>query len=170
MLQIISPLFGGGEAFFYNVIRKMNDKGHKIDIICYREGKIGLLTQELMRKGVNIHSIKPEIDDKGIVLTYSQQLRYIVNAIRKGIQIIKTKNIDIIHANTYTPIIPAVVLGRVSRIPVICTCTPCFTWAVESVVVSERNSQKYVHYWPSLREIDFKAPQSDNACGQSSYK
>jgi hypothetical protein len=55
------------------------------------------------------------------MLTYSQQLGYIINALRKGFQIIKKNKIDIIHANTYSPIISAVILGKMFKIPVVST-------------------------------------------------
>ena len=122
LLQIISPLVGGGEAFFNDIMKRMMEKGHEIDIICYNEKTPGLHTRDLMEKGAKIYSIKPEIQNNGsILLTYGQQAKYIVNAIRKGYQIIKENNVDIIHANTYTPIIPAVFLGKALRIPVIST-------------------------------------------------
>ena len=76
----------------------------------------------MISEGAKIHAIKPALEDRGgILLTYSQQLGYIVNALIKGRQIIRRNGIDIIHANTYTPVIPAVVLGKTFNIPVIST-------------------------------------------------
>jgi glycosyltransferase involved in cell wall biosynthesis len=54
-------------------------------------------------------------------MSYKHQLGYIVNAFRKGLQVAKKADIDIIHANTYTPVIPGVILGKVLGIPIVAT-------------------------------------------------
>jgi glycosyltransferase involved in cell wall biosynthesis len=130
LLQIISPTVGGGEALFHNFAKSMMQKGHRVNIICY-ELKVsgstdlkrpGLDMSDLEKEGANIYKVKPAIEDKGgVLLSYSQQFGYIFNAFRKGLQILRRGKIDIIHANTYTPVIPAFLLGKMYRIPVIST-------------------------------------------------
>ena len=72
--------------------------------------------------GVNIHGVKPELEDKGgILLTYRDQIGYIINALRVGHGLIKESKIDIIHANIYAPVLPAIVLGKIYCIPVVIT-------------------------------------------------
>jgi glycosyltransferase involved in cell wall biosynthesis len=130
MLQKVSPSLGGGEALFYNFARSMQSKGHEVHILCYelRASKDhsvtrpGLEIHNLLDKGVIMHTIKPSIEDRGGVLfSYKHQIGYIVNALRRGRQIIKKNKIDIVHANSYTPIIPAVILGKILRVPVVST-------------------------------------------------
>ena len=121
-LQAISPSAGGGEALFYNFAKKLIQKGHDIHIICYAMKDPGIAIQDLIKMGVKIHAIKPEVENKGTVLfTYGQQVAYIINAFREGREVLKRNMIDIMHANTYTPIIPAAILGKISQVPVIST-------------------------------------------------
>ena len=121
LVQLFSPSVGGGEALFYYFAREMLERGHQVSIICYKR-KSSFDLYDLIRKGIKIYSIKPEIEDvHAPVLTYMQHIKYIMNAVGKGHEVINKNNVDIIHANTYTPIIPAVILGRVFKIPVVAT-------------------------------------------------
>jgi glycosyltransferase involved in cell wall biosynthesis len=121
-LQVIAPSAGGGEALFYSFIKNLSRKGHEVHVVCYVTKNLSNDVQSLIEQGVKVHAIKPEICGMGtVVLTYRQQISYIINAIRMGWKVLKCNKIDIIHANTYTPVIPATVLGKISRIPVVMT-------------------------------------------------
>ena len=130
MLQIISPSAGGGEALFYHFAYSMRRKGHDVSIICY-DLKVptvkslrstGLGVHDLERKGIKIYPVKPAIEDRaGVVLTYAQQIGYIKSALKAGFKTMRSEKFDIIHANTYSPIIPAYVLGKIFKIPIIST-------------------------------------------------
>jgi glycosyltransferase involved in cell wall biosynthesis len=121
-LQVIAPSAGGGEALFYSFIKNLSRKGHEVHVICNVTKNLRNDVQSLLELGVKFHTIKPEIGTMGtVVLTYRQHISYIINAIRMGRKVLKCNKFDIIHANTYTPVIPALVLGKISKIPVMMT-------------------------------------------------
>jgi glycosyltransferase involved in cell wall biosynthesis len=121
-LQALSPLSGGGESLFYNLAKKMKKRRHDISIICYASKNPEMEVQELKSLGVNIYTVKPEIGGSGPSLfTYKQHLGYMMNAMKVGYQLIKQNHVDIIHANTYTPILPAILLGKILKVPVVST-------------------------------------------------
>ena len=130
LLQLISPSFGGGEALFFKLAMGMIKKGHEVDIICYRFKSLGLSSSDdqelnisqLLKSGIKVHVVQPTITDKpGIVPSYSQQLGYIVNATKEGYHVIRKNKIELIHANTYSPVIVGYILGQLFRIPVVST-------------------------------------------------
>jgi glycosyltransferase involved in cell wall biosynthesis len=121
-LQAISPLAGGGESLFYNLVKKMKKRKHEISIICYQTKKPEMEVQELESLGVDIYAIGPKIEGNGPALfTYKQHLGYIMNSLKVGYQLVKLNHVDIIHANTYTPILPATILGKLLNVPVVST-------------------------------------------------
>lgn len=141
-LQAVSPLAGGGESLFYNLAKKMKKRRHDISIICYASKNPEMEVQELKSLGVNIYTVKPEIGGSGPSLfTYKQHLGYMMNAMKVGYQLIKQNHVDIIHANTYTPILPAILLGKILKVPVVST--------VHHV------SLKHWKLWSSQRETPF---------------
>ena len=128
LTQFLTPSVGGGEAIFYNIAKYMIKCGHGAHVICYEKKTVTNAMEpsshisDLYRRGAKIYSIKPAIDESGtILLSYFQQLGYIINAIREGTRILRKENISLIHANTLAPVVPAYVLGKFFNIPVLTT-------------------------------------------------
>ena len=130
LTQILSPSIGGGELVFFNLAKGMLKLGHQVNIICHKKKQVS--TNEavlpsadvinLEEMGANIYYVKPELEDRGgILLSYGQQIGYIINALRVGSNLVRSGKIDIIHANVYTPIIAATILGKIFRKPVVIT-------------------------------------------------
>ena len=94
----------------------MTKKGHTVHVICQH-----LLNPENINSNDNlhVHRIKPTL--KGNTLYLTQNMRFIINAIWKGSQIIKAERIDIIHANNYSPAIVGSFLSRIYNIALIKT-------------------------------------------------
>jgi glycosyltransferase involved in cell wall biosynthesis len=130
LTQILSPSIGGGELVFFNLAKGMLKIGHQVSIICHKKKRVS--TNEgvppsadvagLEEQGARIYYVKPELEDRGgILLTYRQQFGYIINALRLGSSLVRDHKIDIIHANVYTPVIVASILGKFHHIPVVIT-------------------------------------------------
>jgi glycosyltransferase involved in cell wall biosynthesis len=130
LTQILSPSIGGGELVFFNLAKGMLKLGHQVNIICHKKKLVN--TNEavlpsadviaLEEMGASVHYVKPELEDRGgILLTYNQQIGYIINALRVGSSLVRDRKIDIIHANVYTPVIVATILGKIHRKPVVIT-------------------------------------------------
>jgi len=127
MTQFFSPSsVGGGEVVFSNFVKGMAEEGHVIEVICHRMRD--QKNNNVNTDKVTVHRIKPEVEYKGELPTsISVNLAYIINAVLKGTQIIRSKNIDIIHSNYYTPIIAGVILAKIHRLPVVSTIHDVFT-------------------------------------------
>ena len=136
LTQFLSPSIGGGELVFFNLAKGMLKLGHQVNIICHKKKQV--ITNEavlpsadvinLEAMGANVYYVKPELEDRGgistsgnIARSLSMQTGYIINALRVGSNLVRSGKIDIIHANVYTPIIAATILGKIFRKPVVIT-------------------------------------------------
>jgi len=114
--QWFSAVGGGGEVQFVNLITSMAKRGHSVHVIC----------QHMLNTNDNynidnlyVHRIRPILNGNTIYL--KQNMKFMINAIRMGSQIIKSEKIDIIHVNNYSPIIVGSFLSRIYKIPLIKT-------------------------------------------------
>ncbi|HYG00753.1 MAG TPA: glycosyltransferase family 4 protein [Candidatus Saccharimonadales bacterium] len=136
LTQILSPSIGGGELVFFNLAKGMLKLGHRVHIICHKKRNINSNSieapnfgiQEIERMGGIIHYVKPEEKNDGktsssrtIFAAFNFHIGYIINALRVANDLYRQGEIDIIHANMYTPVIPASLFGRLRRIPVVMT-------------------------------------------------
>jgi glycosyltransferase involved in cell wall biosynthesis len=122
--QYLSAIGGGGEVVFRDLAKGMIRLGHEVHIICHQMTDPDANNLD----GARVHKINPVIDhNAGYMLSISQHVKYALNALRKGSYVIKKNKIDMIHANTITPIIPAAILGKVFGIPVVATVHDVYT-------------------------------------------
>jgi glycosyltransferase involved in cell wall biosynthesis len=136
LTQILSPSIGGGELVFFNLAKWMLKLGHRVHIICHKKKRIndgniedpssGI--EEIEKMGAIIHYVKPEEDNNGktsssrnIFGAFIFHMGYSINALRVANNLYKKGEVDIIHANMYTPVIPASLFGMIRRIPVVMT-------------------------------------------------
>ncbi len=136
LTQILSPSIGGGELLFFSLAKGMLKLGHRVHIICHKKKRIvsgdieapnsGI--DEIERMGAIIHYVKPEEDTNGtntpgrnIFSAVKIHMGYTINALRVANNLVRKGEIDIIHANMYTPVIPASLFGKFRRIPVLMT-------------------------------------------------
>jgi len=69
-----------------------------------------------------VHRIKPRVEyNSTLPPSMAQNILFIINAIRKGSEIIKHKRIDIIHTNSFSPLIVGSILSKIHKIPVVAT-------------------------------------------------
>src|SRR5687768_5558310 len=119
LTQILSPSVGGGELLFFSLAKGMLKLGHRVHIICHKKKKTnsddtegpnsGI--QEIERMGAIIHYVNPEEDNTGktssgrsIFGAINFHMQYIINAMRVANNLYRQGEIDIIHANMYTPV------------------------------------------------------------------
>lgn len=136
LTQILSPSIGGGELVFFNLAKAMLKLGHRVHIICHKKRKFQNRDikapdsdlEEIARMGAIIHYVKPEEENDGkttssrtVFGAFKFHMGYIINAFRVANNLYKKGEIDIIHANMYTPVISASLFGKVRRIPVVMT-------------------------------------------------
>ncbi len=138
LTQFFSPTMGGGEVIFYNMAKRMARIGHHADIVCH------LLTnaEENNLDNIVVHRINPIIEHKGgLPSSIRENLIYIINAILTGSQIIRQKKIDIIHTNSFAPVISGSILAKIYNIPLITSVHDVFTtkspdywkkWAIQN--------------------------------------
>jgi glycosyltransferase involved in cell wall biosynthesis len=137
--QWFSAMGGGGEVQFVNMITSMAKRGHNVHVLCQQFSNHN---DNYNIDNLYVHRIKPILNGNTIYL--KQNMRFMINAIWKGSQIMKDEKIDIIHANNYSPIIVGSLLSRIYGIPLIKTihavycATPHFwkKWSAQDNVSS----------------------------------
>lgn len=113
---------------FYDLAKSMAKRGHAVHVICLKKKSDLQTLDQTDLCGAVIHGVNPIIEDKGgTLLSYKQHFTYLLSALLKGSSVIREEKIDIIHANTLTPAVPAKFLSSVYRIPLIMTVHHVFT-------------------------------------------
>jgi glycosyltransferase involved in cell wall biosynthesis len=136
LTQILSPSIGGGELLFFSYAKGMLKLGHRVHIICHKKKQNNSADtedpssgiEEIERMGARIHYIEPEEQNNGktpygtnIFSYFRCHVGYIINALRVSNNLIRQGEVDLIHANMYTPVLPASILGKIRQIPVVIT-------------------------------------------------
>lgn len=126
--QWFSYIGGGGEVIFINLINAMANKGHNVHVICQKLSNFEI-SNEI--ENLHVHRVKPIIKYERV--NFNQNMRFIINAIRKGSELIKDERMDIIHVNNFSPVIAGSILSKVFNIPLIKTihavyCTSPHFW------------------------------------------
>jgi glycosyltransferase involved in cell wall biosynthesis len=102
--QLFYPaLYGGGEYIFYHWARELVRRGHDILVITQR---LQGTADEEMVKGMRIFRVGSAIELKRTFPTgIRADLLFLLGALRKGTFLLRNNQIDIIHSNTYIPVI-----------------------------------------------------------------
>jgi glycosyltransferase involved in cell wall biosynthesis len=124
LTQVLSAIGGGGEVLFSDFAKGMVKQGHEVHIICH------MMKNSYAAKipGAKIHTVRPALEYKpGKFLSMTHHMMYVVNALIKGSSVIRDYKIDVIHANTFSPAVPASILGKIYNVPVIVTVHDVYT-------------------------------------------
>jgi glycosyltransferase involved in cell wall biosynthesis len=114
--QWFSYIGGGGEVQFINLINAMANKGHRVHVICQKLSNFEISNNI---ENLHVHRVMPIIKNERLNL--NQNMRFIINAICKGSELIKDESMDIIHVNNYSPVIAGSILSKIFNIPLIKT-------------------------------------------------
>ncbi len=122
--QFFSTTRGGGEYVFSLVAKKLGEDNHRVFVITNKiEGE-----DYKNLKNVQLIFVPPILQYKGgLPPGFSDNIRYSVNAIRKGLGIIKNEKIDVIHSNNFAPAIAGSILSSLTSKPHITTVHDVFS-------------------------------------------
>ena len=118
--QLFYPaLFGGGEYIFYQWAQEMTKKGHQVFVIT--QNIEGASTHETIQ-GIEIFRVGSTLRLSGTLPAgVLENLSFLFSAFSLGKKIAKENQIDIIHSNTYIPVIAAQWCANKLGIPHIAT-------------------------------------------------
>lgn len=106
--QFFSTTRGGGEYVFNIIAKELAENNHKVWVITNKiKGE-----SYLQHKNIQIIFVPPNLEYKGgLPPSFSDNLRYSFNAVKKGLKIIKKEKIDIIHSNNFAPALAGGILS-----------------------------------------------------------
>lgn len=116
--QLFSSTHGGGEYVFKLIAKKLAENNHRVFVITnkIKDEKYFDL------KNIKIVFVPPIIEYKGGIPPKAlENLRYSINAIIRGYEIIKKEKIDLIHSNNFAPSLAGSVLSGLTGKPHIIT-------------------------------------------------
>jgi len=124
LTQFFSTTRGGGEYVFYIIAKKLAENNHKVWVITNRiKGE-----QYKDEKNIRLVFVPPTLEYKGgLPPTFSDNIRYSINAITNGLKIIKKEKIDIIQSNNFAPAFSGSILSTLTSKPHITTIHDVFS-------------------------------------------
>lgn len=124
MSQYFSTTKGGGEHVFSLIAKKLVENNHKVWVITNKIS--GDDYNEF--KNIKIKFVPPTIKYKaGLPSSFSDNIRYVYNAITQGRKIIKKEQIDLIHSNNFSPALAGSILSSITSKPHITTVHDVFS-------------------------------------------
>lgn len=120
--QFFSTTRGGGEYVFSMLAKMLVKNGHNVWIVTNE------IQNESYDKNLNIIFVKPTIKYQGgLPPSFSDNIRYVVNAVIAGSKIIKKNDIDVIHSNNFSPALAGSMLSSFFSIPHVITVHDIFS-------------------------------------------
>jgi len=122
--QFFSTTHGGGEYVFSLIAKNLAENEHDVFVITNKiKGE-----KYTEYKNLQIILVPPTIQYKGgLPPSFSDNISYTINAIIKGLKIIKNKKIDIIHSNNFAPALAGSFLSCLTSTPHITTVHDVFS-------------------------------------------
>ena len=112
--QFFSTTRGGGEYVISLIAKKFAENNHEVLVI----------TNRIAGETYNVHQnielifVPPVLEYKGgLPPSFSDNVRYILNAFIVGLKIIKESKIDIIHSNNFSPALVGSLLSLITSKP-----------------------------------------------------
>jgi len=122
--QFFSTTKGGGEYLFNVIAKKLAENNHKVWVITNKVKEENYMIHE----NVRIIFVPPTLQYKGgLPPGFSENLRYLFNAVKVGFKIIKNGKIDLIHSNNFTPAVVGSILSFFTLKPHITSVWDIFT-------------------------------------------
>ncbi|MEO9307240.1 MAG: glycosyltransferase family 4 protein [Nitrososphaera sp.] len=122
--QFFSTTRGGGEYVFNIIAKNLAKNGHNVYIITNKIHGEKYQTHQ----NINLIFIPPTLEYKGgLPPSFSDNIRYTINAVKTGLDTIKKEKIDIIHSNNFAPALAGSILSTISSKPHITTIHDIFS-------------------------------------------
>jgi len=122
--QFFSTTRGGGEYVFSLIAKKLVENNHNVWII----------TNKIKGEEYNVNQnlrfvfVPPTLEYKGgLPPKFSDNVKFTINAVIKGLKIIKKEKIDLIHSNNFSPALAGSILASLSSKPHITTIHDIFS-------------------------------------------
>lgn len=124
LTQFFSTTKGGGEYVFSLIAKALADSRNNVWVIT---NKIKGESYQ-SNKNIKIIFVPPQIDYQGgLPSSFSENLRYSINAIVKGVSLIRKEKIDIIHSNNFAPALAGSFQSTLTNKPHITTVHDVFS-------------------------------------------
>ena len=121
LTEFLSPIGGGGETSFYDLARSVA-ANNDVFVLCHESNDARAVSAHTNGGSLVVETIKPMLELRhGFFPSTAQQIRYIARLVAAGSKIIRHQGIDLIHANTLSPVVAGSILGSMHRIPVVAT-------------------------------------------------
>jgi glycosyltransferase involved in cell wall biosynthesis len=122
--QFFSTTRGGGEYVFSLIAKNLAENGHEVFVITNK-----IENEKYSEyKNLRIILVPPTIQYKGgLPPSFSDNISYTINALVRGLKIIKSEKIDIIHSNNFAPALAGSFLSWLTSTPHITTVHDVFS-------------------------------------------
>ena len=135
LTQFFSSTRGGGPLIFYDLAKALSKRGHEVYVIC------NVATETVDNENVKIFTVKPFLENTyELPPSPTHNLRYIWNSMLLAAKIAGENKIQLIHTNSFTPVIAGSLLSMIKGIPMIASIHDVFTNKDKS------NWQNWTHY------------------------
>jgi len=122
LTNIFSDSVGGSEYVFWIYAKYMAKFNHNVYVICYKIDNESLLRLKSYLKQIKVFQVAPRITHRGTLLFNAKDnIKYILQAFKKCLQIMKSESIDIVHTNTYIPVFTGGLIKTLTKVPHVIT-------------------------------------------------
>ncbi len=118
--QLFYPaLFGGGEYIFYHWARELSKQGHEVFVVAQKLR--GSPSSETLDR-IKVWRVGAELDlSKSLPIGIGSSISFILSSFSKGLEVCRKYKIDVIHSNTYIPVLSAQMCASMSGVPHVAT-------------------------------------------------
>jgi glycosyltransferase involved in cell wall biosynthesis len=114
LTQFFSYTRGGGPLIFFELAKAFSERGHQLFIIC------NVAPDTIQSENIKVFTVKPFLSNTyELPASPIQNIRYIANSVILGSRLVKKYRIEIIHTNSFTPVIAGSIISRTKKIPMI---------------------------------------------------
>lgn len=122
--QFFSTTKGGGEYVFSMIAKSLADSGHKVWVITNKTEGESYPTYH----NLNLVFVPPVLDYRGgIPAGFSENIKYVISAIKNGCSLIRNEKIDLIHSNNFAPALSGSIISILTGKPHITTIHDIFS-------------------------------------------
>lgn len=140
LTQFLSTTKGGGEYVFSVMVDSLARRGHNVWVITHR---IENEDYTNFHKNVRILFVSPIRYEGGLPPSFKDNIKFVLQATIKGLQIIKKENIELVHSNNFSPALSGAILSNLTSVSHITTIHDVFSLC----------GKNYWHMWGKQSNI-----------------
>lgn len=114
LTQFLSTTKGGGEYVFSVMADTLAKRGHNVWIITH---KVENEDYTHFHKNVKIHFVSSIRYEGGLPPSFMDNIGFVLQAVAKGLWLIRKEKIDLIHSNNFSPALSSSILSYLTRCP-----------------------------------------------------